>query len=251
MSMLGSRAQGLAVDGFRVIPLKPNGKVPLTKHGCNDASADPDVIAGWWLRWPDANVGVATGDGAFVVDLDVKNGVDGEATWRALQHAHGVAPRTRAVRTPSGLQLYFNSSAAIVPCSVGKLGPGIDIRGRGGYVVAAGVIDGRAYETSPAAIAPAPAWLLELVREGTAGRRSVADWRELASNGVEVGRRNASIASFAGHLLRKNVDPWVALELMRAWNEARCRPPLADAEVVRCVNSIAGRELRTRQGRES
>ena len=252
MSTLGARALGLAVDGFPVLPLKPNSKVPIAEHGCKDASADPQVINSWWLRWPDANVGVATGHGRFVVDIDLKHGVDGEATWRALQQLHGAAPMTRTVVTPSGgRHLYFSTSAATIPCSVGRLGRGIDIRGTGGYAVAAGAINGQPYETLPDAIAPAPSWLLELVREPIVLRRSVAGWRELASRGVEDGKRNASIATFTGHVLRKGVDPWEVLELMRAWNEARCRPPLPDAEVVRCVNSIAGRELRTRQGRES
>ncbi|MER3407679.1 MAG: hypothetical protein C4292_02515 [Nitrososphaera sp.] len=39
------------------------------------------------------------------------------------------------------------------------------------------------------------------------------------------------------------MDPLITLELCRAWNEARCRPPLPDAEVVRTVHSIARREI--------
>jgi len=39
----------------------------------------------------------------------------------------------------------------------------------------------------------------------------------------------------------------VVIELLCAWSDARCTPPLSRAEVVRCVQSIAGRELR-RQG---
>jgi len=57
--------------------------------------------------------------------------------------------------------------------------------------------------------------------------------------GVGEGRRNSTIASLTGHLLWRHVDPGVALELMLAWNRARCRPPLADAEVAAVVASIA------------
>jgi Bifunctional DNA primase/polymerase, N-terminal/Primase C terminal 1 (PriCT-1) len=249
---LGAHALSLARLGLRVIPLRPNGKVPLTEHGCKDASADPEVIAKWWGQWPDANVGVATGEGLFVVDIDIKNGVEGEAAWRDLQQPHGPAPMTRTVITPSGgRHLYWDPGGVFVRCSAGRLGAGIDIRGAGGYVVAAGEIDGKRYETLPAPIAPAPPWLLELLREHAIAHRSVEDWRELASNGVEGGRRNTSVAAFAGHLFRKGVDPWVALELLRLWNQARCDPPLPDVEVVRCVNSIAAKELRRRQGLRS
>jgi hypothetical protein len=47
--------------------------------------------------------------------------------------------------------------------------------------------------------------------------------------------------------LRRYVDAHVTLELVRAWNAVRCRPPLADKEVVAIVNSIAGKELKRRQ----
>ncbi|MGA8417272.1 MAG: bifunctional DNA primase/polymerase [Candidatus Dormiibacterota bacterium] len=252
MSTLGARALGLAVDGFRVIPVMSNGKAPLTEHGCKDASAGADLITAWWRRWPEANVGVATGDGLCVVDVDMKQGVDGEATWQTLQQAHGTAPTTRTVLTPNGgRHLYFISVGASVACSVSRLGPGIDIRGSGGYVVAAGTIGGKIYQTLPEPVATAPAWLLELVRAHDVAGRPVVEWRQLARTGVELGRRNAAVASFAGHLLRKGVDAWVVLELLRGWNQSRVQPPLPDDELLRCVDSIAGRELSRRIGPRS
>jgi hypothetical protein len=72
-------------------------------------------------------------------------------------------------------------------------------------------------------------------------------WRELVTNGVTEGARNHSVARLTGHLLRRYVDPRVALELIRAWNAARCRPPLTDKEIQQIVNSVAGRELKRRQ----
>jgi hypothetical protein len=66
-------------------------------------------------------------------------------------------------------------------------------------------------------------------------RYRVADWG-----------RNDRIARLAGHLLRHRVDPIMTLELMVAFNAARCRPPLADDEVLAIIDSIAGRELRRR-----
>ena len=37
------------------------GKHPRTQHGVKDASTDTKIIADWWTRWPDANLGIATG----------------------------------------------------------------------------------------------------------------------------------------------------------------------------------------------
>jgi len=70
-------------------------------------------------------------------------------------------------------------------------------------------------------------------------RRSLADWRALVHDGVAEGERNTTVASLTGHLLWHGVDAQVALELMLAWNRARCRPPLDDAEVAGVVLSIA------------
>lgn len=248
MTTRAARALGLAIDGFRVIPLKPNGKWPLTPHGVKDASADCGVIAAWWERWPNANVGVATGRGWFVVDIDMRASVDGEATWAGVQRVYGEAPMTRVVMTPSGGRHLYFATDTKVPCSVGKLGQGIDIKGDGGYVVAAGVINGRQYETLVAPIAPAPSWLTELVGRGTVTARTVTAWRQVSRGGAELGHRNATVTSLAGHLLRYGVDPEVVLELLRGWNQGRCHPPLPDHEVVRCVDSIAARELRRRGG---
>lgn len=72
-------------------------------------------------------------------------------------------------------------------------------------------------------------------------------WRELVSNSVTECKRNDAAARLAGHLLRRYVDPRVALELVLAWNITRCAPPLAPAEITTIVNSIAKRELTRRQ----
>src|SRR5258708_4431274 len=47
--------------GFAVFPCRPRGKEPITKHGFKDATRDEAQIRKWWTRWPDANIGIATG----------------------------------------------------------------------------------------------------------------------------------------------------------------------------------------------
>jgi hypothetical protein len=76
--------------------------------------------------------------------------------------------------------------------------------------------------------------------------RLVEDWRRLVTEGVAEGARNTSIASLAGHLLRRYVDPYVVLELLLAWNRVKCRPPLPDEEVAATVNSVARLEAKRR-----
>jgi len=50
---------------------------------------------------------------------------------------------------------------------------------------------------------------------------------------------SAATGVTTGHLLRREVDLDVVLELMLAWNRSHCRPPLPDDEVARVVHSIA------------
>ncbi|MHB1139918.1 MAG: bifunctional DNA primase/polymerase, partial [Microthrixaceae bacterium] len=65
------------------------GKHPRTPNGLRDASTDPQVVAAWWRRWPDANVGVMTGrqSGLVVVDVDPDHG--GIDSMRQLVAEHG------------------------------------------------------------------------------------------------------------------------------------------------------------------
>lgn len=47
------------------------GKHPRTRHGFKDATTNSVQITAWWSRWPNANIGVATGEGIVVLDVDV------------------------------------------------------------------------------------------------------------------------------------------------------------------------------------
>ena len=59
-----------------------NGKDPRVRWR-EDSTTDAATIRGWWTRWPDAGIGVDCGKSVLVVvDLDVKDGVDGVAAWK-------------------------------------------------------------------------------------------------------------------------------------------------------------------------
>jgi hypothetical protein len=122
--------------GWPVFPCRPRTKTPATPHGLKDATLDVGLIEGWWAQWPDANVAILTGQpsGLVVVDVDV----EGLGAWYGLCDRFGTPP-TATVQTPSGgLHVYFahDYSRGDVRNSAGKIAPGIDVRGTGGYVVA-------------------------------------------------------------------------------------------------------------------
>ena len=135
MSTLLKAAIAYAARGWHVLPLRAASKLPATTHGLHDATTDAEVITGWWKRWPNANIGVRTGavSGLVVLDVDPPHGFESLAE---LEAAHGALPPGPRVTTPrGGLHLYFAHPGGVVPNSAGKLGPGLDVRGDGGYVV--------------------------------------------------------------------------------------------------------------------
>lgn len=162
-------ALNYAKHGIRVFPCQPNRKIPFGGgHGCKDATTDATSITEWWDAHPDANVAIATGGGLCVIDIDTKSGTDGWGALDALMTEHGELPGTRWAQTPSGgAHLYFKVSGG-VRNSAGKLGPGLDVRGDGGYVLAPpSDIDGKPYVwmgRSPSAPLP-PAWVELLISE--------------------------------------------------------------------------------------
>ena len=114
-------------------------------HGVHDATTDPKRLDELFDAAPYATgYGVGCGRGyepLLGVDLDRKNGVDGVASLAALAEQHAfTVPETTVIATPSGgIHLWLTGPAgAPVRNSAGKLGPGIDVRGYGGYLVGPG-----------------------------------------------------------------------------------------------------------------
>ncbi|AVZ74019.1 DNA primase [Streptomyces lunaelactis] len=143
-------------------------------HGVHDASTDPARVQLLFKSAPRATgYGIACGMPhvhLVGVDLDRKNGVDGVAALEQLAVRHEFSlPPTTTVHTPSGgLHLYLKAPGdALVPNSVSRLGPGIDIRGTGGYLAGPGSWSPRGtYQLASrasAGIQPAPSALLKLL----------------------------------------------------------------------------------------
>jgi hypothetical protein len=232
--------------GWSVVPLRPRDKRPLIRWEFwqNECPSEHD-IAEWFRRWPDANVGIVTGEisNLIVLDVDPKHG--GDAALERLEHSfRPLSPTVEAVTGGGGRHLYFAYPGSLTRNRAG-LAQGIDLRGDGGYIVAPPSIhpSGRRYSWAPGrapdeiTLAPLPRWLITPIRGHRVGH-SLSDWRQLVREGVPEGQRNSTIASLTGHLLWHGVDPEVALELLLAWNRMRCRPPLDDAVVAQVVASI-------------
>jgi hypothetical protein len=180
-------ALAYARRGWPVFPCKARGKAPATKNGLKDATTDLAVIRAWWHEHPRANIAVVTGAaaGLWVLDIDVDpvKGEDGGASLAALERAHGSLPATVEQRTPrGGRHLLFQHPGSKIKNSAKQLGAGLDVRGDGGYIIAAPSVhpNGGRYDWSPAGhpdqveITAAPAWLLELVTDKARPRAQAA-----------------------------------------------------------------------------
>ena len=84
---LVNAALDYARAGLPVFPLQPQGKVPLVKQGLYAATTDEQQITRWWRRFPQANIGIPTGQPSerIVLDVDPRHG--GQASLQQLQHA--------------------------------------------------------------------------------------------------------------------------------------------------------------------
>ncbi|MEU3981780.1 phage/plasmid primase, P4 family [Streptomyces sp. NPDC026672] len=161
---------------------KDVGKHPRTMNGHKGATTDSQQIFEWWDKWPDSNIGIATGSSnLFVMDVDTKVYVDkdgieqrkkGAQTLSTLEAESGQLPSTYTVKTSTGgWHHYFQMPAQRLGCTRGEdgkyLGADIDTRGDGGYVVAPpSVIFGRPYALEVnAPLAPLPEWVVQKLQK--------------------------------------------------------------------------------------
>ncbi|MEO9030055.1 MAG: bifunctional DNA primase/polymerase [Ktedonobacteraceae bacterium] len=169
--------------GLPVFPLQPQGKAPLVKQGVYAATTNEGQIVSWWRQFPQANIGMPTGQptNRVVLDVDPRHGglvsleqlqQDMQQRATALQRANVNLLATRLQRTGGGgLHLVFGRRADLempVRNAVHFAGyRGLDLRGEGGYCVIAPSrhASGEVYQwINNAPLAPFPDLLMDLLR---------------------------------------------------------------------------------------
>ena len=164
MNDLIEAALDYATRGWHVFPLAPHSKRPaIPSHTAGEcdrtdpycaeghlgweerSTTDPDEIHALWAAGR-YGIAIATGPSRLLVlDIDVSKLDGGRLGLQSLAHLEArcgrrVPERTFTVATPSGGQhRYFQmppDTAHLPTTTTGRLGPGLDTRGRGGYIVA-------------------------------------------------------------------------------------------------------------------
>jgi len=231
-------AVAYASNGWRVFRIPPGQKIPRARwlNGGPDEVATTDIaeLKRRARDFPSDNIGIATGNGLAVLDIDPQHG--GKVPeW---------APRTATVSTPNGgVHLYYQVDGH-VRSSQGVLAPGVDVRGDGGMVLA-----------PPSVIAPNPierlnpeTWLsYEWVEQGAKVARLNAallnpperrEGRATLSGSFGEGERHRAMLSLAGTMRSKGCEFPEIQAALRALNESRFKPPLEVQWVDKMAKSI-------------
>jgi len=232
--------------GWAVFPLVPGTKIPAIQHGFKAASKDPAQIRKWAAEFPDYNIGIATGEmsGIWVLDVDRKNGKDGwESLNQLLDECNFAFPESLTAKTVTGgLHFVFEYPepwyALVIKNAVG-IREGLDIRGDGGYIVAApSIVGGHQYKwigevTTPQALdLKLIDYILNAKKTDPARAQAV---KNQSSHAIAEGSRNDTLFRLACQLLRSGTALSEVEKQVLAANTERCSPPLDVEEVKRIV----------------
>ncbi len=237
MSIFLEYALRYAALHWPVMPLC--GKNPITTHGCHDATFNSNRIRKWWERNPKDNVGLATNHKFWALDIDTKNG--GDLSLEELELKHGKLPPTLQQETGTGGRHFlFAIPEFEVHNSMSKIAPGIDVRGKGGYIVAPPSIhpdNGRVYEwdglvdIEQQEILKAPAWLLDAVHP----KNNVV---EPVPEKIEKGKQHYTLVSVAGSMRRRGLGVEEIFAALKIINEKRCAEPGSIQDIRKMAEAI-------------
>lgn len=255
---LGHAALAYAEAGLPVFPLQPRGKTPRVAHGFHAATTSSARIRHWWRQWPDANIGIPTGQpsGWLVLDVDPRHGGHDSLAHLQRKLAHQSSTldassasflTTRSQRTGgAGLHLVFQQRAEMpLHSTVTFAGyPGLDLRGEHGYIVVAPSqhTSGAYYSwINQEPVLPFPDALLDLLHtrqhvattrldtcprpaQRVSTQRGEPDfWLAFVLARVQIGNRHQQALFLACRLLQETaLSPTQAQRWMREY--ARCVP---------------------------
>ena len=236
-----------AERGWRVLALGANSKIPVTSkrlqpNGSLSASIDPEHIKELWEQYPNANVGIATGEesGLTVIDVDSEDAL-------ATIYLKAGKPETYTVKTPRGVHFYLPHAPSLKQ-TAGFI-EHVDIRNEGGYVVAPpSEVNGTLYKIDPDGDSHLHHWegVLALAltnakpAEGTlrATHTDSPTWvTDLIDHGSGEGVRNDDAARLVGYFRKKNLPQDIVLRTLQPWAE-RCQPPFQREELEKVIAGI-------------
>lgn len=235
------------------------GKHPIQRSWQANSTTESKQILAWSKRWPTCNWGLRTDD-LTCADVDPRAGGTLEAVQAKLP-ATGWVVETGGGGWHLG---YLPPTTGSIKGGNNLLGPGLDVKAKGGFVVAPGSIHATGHQYTwqggeppdPDAISPWP--VLEIGEpgrngDGPGGPSGAPSRSTLAAllaepPSFEGEGRNVWLSKVAGHVFRHFPHDDGAIELIRSLN-AGLDAPLQDQEVGKILHSIVGTDDEAREAR--
>lgn len=244
--------------GFSAFPCNPGTaehakiKSPLTKNGYKDATSNFGLAKSLFGSHQNPLVGVPTGiaNDLYVLDIDEKNNVSGEASLSYLQIALNSSWQ---VKTPSGgRHIYFKGRPGLpkLPNKAGNiLGPGVDFRGDGGYVIfpPSKSRDGiyqfiNGFSPTDRALEEIPEFLINTVT----GQNSISVTGFSETAPIQTGTRNNTLFKKASNLRQLGLEHDELMSVIKSENEKKCDVPLSEGELETIIASVTNRQTSRR-----
>ena len=239
--------------GWPVFPLIPRDKKPAIKGWQSQATTDEPTIRQWWTQNPNYNVGIKTGDGLCVIDVDDKpdkHPVLGSDMLRDWELEHGEISETCCAKTGTGgMHYYFNvGDTYISGCESETIF--IDLRCDGNLIVAPPSIHpdtGKRYEwdISPEDMPPTKASSIDKACiDWVYKNRKGADKDGKTDTSIPSGKlkdgegRNEFLFKQGRSARGKGADNDTIAAFLTALNQTKCSPPLDDAELWKTIGSV-------------
>ena len=273
MKMLEAAIFYLEKMNFSVIPVGQNKKALVKWVDYQTRKPTKDEINEWWTKWPEANIGIVTGEvsGVDVVDCDSLNGKN------TLNEFLPDTFTTPVSKTPKGWHFFFKTRPGL---SNGvRIIRDCDLRTTGGYVIAPPSKNGSGvgYEWLPdlkikdVAFSDMPDMLFDILQQGSScqgelssehiyntnilkggvvGGGTVRDDILACNKAVtksnncnisfEKGGRDNTLFHLANHLVKSEM-PLINIEQYLVFFGRHCNPPFPESEIKLKIKSALDR----------
>lgn len=228
--------------GFSVICVGPD-KIPLINwKNYQKRRASSDELVQWWTQYPDAQIGIVTGQISNLLVVDVE--YDGDLNL--------ITDETYTVKTGRGGKHFYFTHDGDFKNAV-RILPSVDVRAEGGYVVAPGSITSKgSYEVIKdlpiAPMSPGTKQMLigaKLTFKPQTTRGNTQTHAPIEYTGQSEGGRNDSLVKYIGAVLsRIHPSLWgtVGWGMVVSANQKNV-PPLPESEVAASFRSISNKEI--------
>lgn len=230
--------------GYSVIPVNQN-KEPLIPWKIYQERLPTALeVASWWNQFPDAGIGIVTGEISNIVVIDIDDLKTGEKSLSKFISDNLITPMASTPR--GGRHLYFRPPPGKKLYNNTKLIPGCDFRANGGYVVAPPSSNGNGrgyqwlsglsiYEVEPVEL---PSNYVDFIVKEMSKPPSVS-LKDDEKPFIQ-GRRDNDLFHVANSLVKGGCDLRIAKRVIEDLAK-RCEPPVPATEALKKLESALNR----------